>query len=61
MQAGRGSRIISPKVLIYGQVGSMGTTSVVDRDHVVFAQGDPADALFSIEKGKLNGMAAKKR
>jgi CRP/FNR family transcriptional regulator, cyclic AMP receptor protein len=35
------------------EVGLGGTTSVVDRNHVVFAQGDPADALFGIEKGKI--------
>jgi len=35
------------------EIAKGGTTSVVAQGHVVFAQGNAADALFSIQKGKI--------
>jgi len=41
-----------PKTLI-PKAGKEGAIAAVKENHVVFAQGDPADALFNIQKGKI--------
>jgi CRP/FNR family transcriptional regulator, cyclic AMP receptor protein len=35
------------------EAGPGSTIAVVDQNHVIFAQSDPADALFNIQKGKV--------
>jgi CRP/FNR family cyclic AMP-dependent transcriptional regulator len=35
------------------QVGPGRTSAVIEQNHVIFAQGDTADALFNIRKGKV--------
>ena len=41
-----------PKIFL-SKIGTGGKTGVFARNHVVFSQGDPADAIFYIQKGKV--------
>jgi len=43
-----------PKLFLSpGRFGEGRTTAVYDKNQVVFAQGDPADAIFYVQKGKV--------
>ena len=43
---------VDPRALL-AQVGAGGTRIELRRRQIVFSQGDPADAVFYIEKGKI--------
>jgi CRP-like cAMP-binding protein len=45
-------RKLPPKTLL-AKVGTRKTTETYNKGQVVFTQGDPADALFQIQKGKI--------
>jgi CRP/FNR family cyclic AMP-dependent transcriptional regulator len=52
-QLKRKTKARSHSGIFLAPVGTGGTTSIVGHGHVVFAQGNAADALFSIQKGKI--------
>ena len=46
--------VFDPKVFLgLGKVGEGRTTAAYDKNQVVFAQGDPANAIFYIQKGRV--------
>ena len=46
--------IFDPKVFLgLGKIGEGRTTATYDKNQVVFAQGDPANAIFYVQKGRV--------
>src|ERR1700690_1302931 len=46
--------IFDPKVFLgLGKIGEGRTTATYEKNQVVFAQGDPANAIFYVQKGKI--------
>ena len=49
-----GTPTFDPKIFLnLGKVGEGRTTADYDRNQVVFAQGDPANAIFYLQKGRI--------